>query len=326
MDNSLSFAFFGATNYSKELLEFFIERNLIPKVIFSIPKEFYISYSKTRVKNTNYANLKIIADRYKIPYYEVNSIDGKKIKDYEFILKDFNLDLILVLGWYYMIPKHIRDTAKYGAWGIHASLLPKFAGGAPLNWAIIKGEKSTGVTLFRMENGVDNGDIIYQKSFDILYTDNIKDVYEKATLCSKEILELALKNINNIQFTPQDMAKIEIYPQRKPEDGKIDWNKNAIEIYNFIRAQTIPYPCAFSYIDKICIKIINSNIVNIDSSDYVNGSIVNIDGEILVATNDKFLELGEINDGKQKYQFKDYARANNLWGGYSRAKNLKMVA
>ena len=244
MDN-LSFAFFGATNYSKELLLFLLEKKFMPKVIFSIPQDFNISYSDKRVKNTNYANLKEIASEYSIPYHEIDSIEGKKTEDYESIIKKLNLDLILVLGWYYMIPKSTRELIKYGAWGIHASLLPNYAGGAPLSWAIIKGEKETGVTIFRMENGVDDGDIIAQKVFTIDYEDTIQEVYEKATIASKEMLVEVITNIENIKFVSQDKSKIEVYPQREPRDGELDLNKTSEEMYNFIRAQSSPYPGAF---------------------------------------------------------------------------------
>lgn len=243
--DKLSFTFLGATNYSKELLLFLINKSFIPKAIFSIPEEFNISYSEKKVKNTNYANLKDIANKYNIPYYEIGSVEGKKIKSYEQIIKKLNLDLILVLGWYYMVPKSTRNLTKYGAWGIHASLLPKYAGGAPLNWAIINGEKETGVTLFRMEDGVDDGDIIAQKSFSIEQKDTIKEVYAKATMTSKEILKEVLKDIGNVKFIPQDKSNIKIFPQRKPEDGEIDLTQASNEIYNFIRAQSSPYPGAY---------------------------------------------------------------------------------
>lgn len=244
--DKLSFAFFGATNYSRELLLFLLHRSLIPKAIFSIPSEFNISYSDKKVKNTNYADLKSIADQYNIAYYEIDSVDGKKTKDYESVINGLELDLILVLGWYYMLPKSTRELARYGAWGIHASMLPDYAGGAPLNWAIINGEKETGVTLFRMEDGVDDGDIIAQKTFSIEYDDTIKEVYDKATIVSKEILkEILSKKISDIEFTEQDKSKIKVYPQRKPEDGEIDVSKPSLEIYNFIRAQSNPYPGAF---------------------------------------------------------------------------------
>ena len=244
MDN-IKFAFFGSTTFSKELLLYLLEKKFIPSAIFFIPKKFNISYSTNKIVNSNYANIKKIAMKNKIPYFEVNSAPKQKISDYSKIIKDLKLDLILVLGWYYMIPKKIRELAKYGAWGIHASLLPKYAGGAPLNWAIINGEKRTGVTLFRMAGGVDDGDIIAQKSFPILMEDSIKDVYKKATDESKELLFDTLSNFDKVKFTKQKKSEIEVYPQRKPEDGEIDLNKTSEDIYNFIRAQSSPYPGAY---------------------------------------------------------------------------------
>lgn len=97
----------------------------------------------------------------------------------------------------------------------------------------INGEKETGVTLFRMEDGVDDGDLIAQTSFTIDFKDTIKEVYEKATSESKKILVSILSNINEVNFTIQDKSKIEIYPQRKPEDGEIDWNDDIENIYNY---------------------------------------------------------------------------------------------
>jgi methionyl-tRNA formyltransferase len=243
--SDLKFAFFGATKYSKELLLFLIDNKIIPSVIFSIPKLFNISYSDKKVENSNYASLENISIANKIPYYEVDSIKGKRTKDYYKTIEQLNLDLLLVLGWYYMVPEKIRSLARLGAWGIHASLLPEYAGGAPLNWAIINGEKKTGVTLFRMEDGIDDGDIIMQRAFSISIDDTIKNVYEKATLESKKFLVKTLIKGSKIKFKKQDKTKIKVYSQRSPEDGEIDLKKNAIDIHNFIRAQSDPYPGAF---------------------------------------------------------------------------------
>lgn len=322
---TLNYAFFGSTNYSKELLLFLIEKNLMPKAIFAIPQEFSISYSEKKVKNTNYANLKTIADKHHIPYYEIDSVEGKKTKDYESIIKELNLDLILVLGWYYRVPKSIRELTKYGAWGIHASLLPKYAGGAPLNWAIINGEKETGVTLFRMEDGVDDGDIIAQKAFSIECEDTIKEVYDKATIASKQMLAEALNKIDDVKFTPQNKSKIEVYPQRSPRDGIIDWHQDAKNIYNFIRAQTLPYPCAFSTLNNQKIKIISANIFDKNCSNSICGKINTLGNKAVVTTKDKYIHIGLISDGEGQYRFEDYARAKNLWGGYSRAKGLRLA-
>lgn len=235
----------GATKFSEAILLNLILKHFKIEAIFTIPQEFHISYSKDKLKNYNYVGLRPIAEKYKIPFYEVDALPGKRIGDYYTTIQEIEPDLILVMGWYYMVPKRIRELAKYEAWGIHASLLPRYAGGAPLVWAIINGEKETGVTLFKLGDGVDDGEIIDQQSFPIEFEDTIKEVYQKATEASKEILVKGLNNIDRTKLTPQIKSKIECCPQRRPQDGEIDLKKTALEIYNFIRAQSSPYPGAF---------------------------------------------------------------------------------
>ncbi|WP_133129595.1 methionyl-tRNA formyltransferase [Legionella yabuuchiae] len=241
----MNFIFLGCTNFSKEILINLIENNYIPKVVFTIPEHFAISYAKgKKVKNYNYANLETLCLEHGIPIEKIES--GKNpIERYADVLEQLSLDFILVMGWYYMVPKEIRNKAKTGAWGIHASLLPNYAGGAPLVWAIINGEKETGVTLFRLDSGVDDGDIIDQRKIIIKNEDSIKDVYDKAISVSKTLLIDILSRYPNITFSPQVKENIKIFPQRSPEDGEINLNMPAMDLYNFIRAQSAPYPGAF---------------------------------------------------------------------------------
>lgn len=238
--------FLGCTKFSEELLQVvYNHKNVELKAVFTIPEEFSISYSDKQVKNTNFADLSVYAKKWGVSHFKVDSKEGKRLKDYKDFIQECNPDVILVLGWYYMVPKEIREIATYGAWGIHASLLPKYAGGAPLVWAMINGESNTGVTLFQLSDGVDDGDIIQQSSFTISFDETIKEVYEKATIESKIILRSVFDNPEKIEFTPQDKSKIQVYPQRKPEDGEIDLSWSSERIYNFIRAQSSPYPGAF---------------------------------------------------------------------------------
>lgn len=253
----------GATKFSAELLESLYANNFKVEAIFSIPEEFNISYSKEKVRNYNFFDFKPFAKSNNIPFYEVDSLPGKKITDYFPEISKIQPDVILVLGWYYMVPKKIRSLSVYGAWGIHASLLPNYAGGAPLVWAIIEGEKETGVTLFRLEGGVDDGDIIAQESFAIEKDETIKEVYAKATQASKKVLVETLKAMPDVKFIPQDKNAIKIFPQRKPEDGLIDWTWDNQKIKNFIRAQTKPYPGAFTIINGKKITIWDANIEDI---------------------------------------------------------------
>lgn len=253
--------FFGCTNFSKRVLDAISTiENIEIAALFTIPEYFSISYSEKPIRNTNYFDFTESAEKLRIPIFQVDSVEGKKINDYKEFIQIINPDIILVMGWYYMVPKSIRDLAKYGAWGIHASLLPNYAGGAPLVWAIIEGQKKTGVSLFKLSSGVDDGDIIRQKSFSIEETDTIKEVYEKATDASCDILIDILKDGSKIIFYPQDKSKIKIYPQRSPDDGEIDWNWDVITINNFIRAQTKPYPGAWFRINNKKIVIWSADI------------------------------------------------------------------
>lgn len=241
----MKIVFLGATKFSEAMLLHLLENNIPVAKLFTIPSEFSISYSATKVKNYNFADLAAIGKKFGIPCALVDSVNGSTINDYYNEIQSLSPDVILVMGWYYMVPKKIRDLAVYGAWGIHASLLPEYAGGAPLVWAIIKGQKKTGVSLFRLDNGVDDGDIISQAEIIIEDNDTIKEVYQKAIDVSKKILSDSLLNIHEVQFHPQDKTKIKVYPQRKPEDGEIDLSWPARQIHNFIRAQAPPYPGAF---------------------------------------------------------------------------------
>ncbi|WP_170827471.1 methionyl-tRNA formyltransferase [Roseivirga sp. 4D4] len=254
--------FLGCTAFSEAILKSLLEHiNCELQAIFSIPRKFKISYSEEEVINSNFADLSTYAEDLNIPFKLVNSENGMKLKDYSSIIEDLKPDVILVMGWYYMVPKSVRQIPRLGAWGIHASLLPSYAGGAPLVWAMINGEKVAGVSLFQLSGGVDDGDIIQQVSFPIEDTDTIKEVYGKATECSIHALTETFDDIENLKFTPQDTSKIEVWPQRSPADGEIDWSWDADRIRNFIRAQTHPYPGAWTEIDGKKIIIWDAHII-----------------------------------------------------------------
>ncbi len=238
----MKIVFLGCTKFSEELLQALVIHNFDISAIFTIPQEFTVRGNE-KVKNSNYGDLKSISEKQSIPLYYVD--ENKKLGEYEDIIREINPDIILVLGWYYIVPKKIREIPRYGACGIHASLLPKYAGWAPLVWAIINGEKETGVTFFQFDDSVDGGDIIAQEKFEIEYEDTIKEVYEKATKKSAEILVKTLPILSDAKFIKQDKSKLEIWDKRTPDDGEVDFSKSSEELYNFIRAQSNPYPGAF---------------------------------------------------------------------------------
>lgn len=241
----MKIVFLGATKFSFEILDALISRNFKPGMVFGIPEYFKISYATEPVKNYNFRDLRLLSEKHGIAYHTVDGSIGKGLKDYYEAISLYQPDLILVMGWYYKVNRSIRVLAKHGAWGIHASLLPDYAGGAPLVWAIINGETETGVTLFALDDGIDTGDIVGQRGFAIGKDDTIADVYEKATEFSKELLCDSLQNIASIHPSKQDVSRRRVFPQRTPDDGRLDLSWPAKRMHDFVRAQSAPYPGAF---------------------------------------------------------------------------------
>lgn len=134
-------------------------------------------------------------------------------------------DAFLVAGWYHMIPLEWRELAS--AYGLHASMLPDYSGGAPLVWAIINGEKQTGITLFKMDGGVDSGPIAAQISEPIFHDDTIATLYARIEECGLKLIRNALPALakGDLLLQEQDERHRRIFPQRSPEDGLISWAK-----------------------------------------------------------------------------------------------------
>lgn len=229
--------------------------------ILTTPREINISYSEKPVVIKTYANFDEVGKKIGC---EVATMSGKmNSANYLQYLRRWQPDLLLVLGWYYIIPRKVRESVGLGCAGIHASLLPKYRGGAPLPWAIINGESETGITFFYFDDGLDSGDVIAQERFPIEYHDTIRSVYEKATVASIKALREYLPQIavGTAPRIAQDESQATYFPQRKPEDGLIDWSWNAKRIRDFIRAQTRPYPGAFTYIEGKKVIIWDADVI-----------------------------------------------------------------
>jgi methionyl-tRNA formyltransferase len=213
----------------------------------STPELFQISYAPSGVKNVNYVDFSTIAKEIGVPCIPYERGQGKNFVREVARLKP---DIILVAGWYYIVYRELRNVAPKGAIGLHGSLLPKYRGGAPLVWSIIKGEKEGGISLFYLDDGVDTGDIIGQASFPIEQRDTIADALIKLEDSAERLLEryLPLLAEGKAPRIPQNHSEATVYSQRSPADGEIDWSKPAKEIRDFIRAQTRPYPGAFTWI------------------------------------------------------------------------------
>jgi len=181
-----------------------------------------------------------------IPFKLPNNINSREIVAW---IKERNPEIIYVIGWRQIISREILDIPEFETVGIHFSLLPKFRGHAPVSWAIIAGEKETGLTLFYFNKRADAGDIIAQKSTCISINDDAGTLRERLSdLAVRTIREYApLLRDNRVIRKTQDEARASYGGYRLPEYGKIDWSKDTREIYDLIRATAKPYPGAFTW-------------------------------------------------------------------------------
>jgi methionyl-tRNA formyltransferase len=174
---------------------------------------------------------------------------AKNRKEAEEVVQKLRPELCMVVGWYWLISNDTLAVVPNGFLGIHNSLLPAYRGGSPLIWPIINGEDQVGFSLFSFTEGMDEGDLWGQRAVTVEATDYISDILEKlgdeaVSLLKEKYLGILNKTVKPI---PQDHSQATYSAARFAIDGLIDWNKSAREIYNFIRAQSEPYPGAFTF-------------------------------------------------------------------------------
>jgi len=168
----------------------------------------------------------------------------------------------LLFSFYYrhMLPKALLAVPSRGAFNMHGSLLPRYRGRVPVNWAVIKGEHETGATLHYMVEKPDAGDIVAQQAVPILPDDTAFEVFNKVTVAAEMTLNRVLPALlaGTAPRTPQDLSRGSYFGGRKPEDGRIDWSRSATEIHNLIRGVAPPYPGAFTHVGAQRVRILRS--------------------------------------------------------------------
>lgn len=230
-------------------------------------------------------------------------LQPEKLKDEEFVkqLTEIQPDLIVVVA-FRILPREVYTIPKLGSFNLHASLLPKYRGAAPINWAIINGEKESGVTTFFLQDKVDTGNIILQKKVRIDEDETAGTLHDKLSFIGEEaVLETVQKiESDSVQVSPQDDTLASPAPKIFKEDCKIDWSLPAEKIYNFIRGLS-PYPTAWTTLDGANMKIYLAGMTEMQS-DGEPGSVLIEGKNIFVNTADKKLEITELQlEGKKEY-------------------------
>lgn len=242
--------------------------------------------------------VKEFALKYNLPVYT-----PQNLKENEFIedIKKYSPDLGIVVAFGKILPKEVIEIPKLGFINVHPSLLPKYRGAAPINWAIIRGDKKTGISIQFVSEKLDAGDIIYQEEIEINEEDTAGTLSDKLKNLGAEILIKVIEQIknNNYKTVPQDEHLATYAPIIKKEDTKIIWSKTSEEIHNLIRGLT-PYPGAFTYFNNRMIKLFRSKPQPIEKEGR-EGEILQISEEgILIKTKNTGILIKEVQPENRK--------------------------
>ena len=217
---------------------------------------------------------------------------SENINDEESIkrIKEFNPDIILVVAYGQILSGHILNIPKMGCINIHGSLLPKYRGAAPINRAIINGEKETGITFMFMKEKVDAGEIIFQEKIYILPDETCGELYYRLSALSAETLPKLLEKVKSgkIERISQDNNLATFARKMSKEDGRIDWSDKGEKVYNLIRG-TIPYPGAFTYYKGRKLKITRARFIDDYQDEADTGSVSPQPGRVIKTEKDAIL-------------------------------------
>lgn len=293
--------FMGTPEFSVPVLQMLIENTNVVLVVTQPDKEV------GRHHELKASPVKECALKHNIEVYQPNKIRN----EYEYILEK-NPDVIITCAYGQIIPSILLDTPKYKAINVHASLLPKLRGGSPLHRCIIDGYKETGVTIMYMAPGMDDGDIITQRSIEIKDTDNVGIIHDELSIMGRDLLLETLPNIfsGNINRIKQNSDEVTFAYNIKREEEKIDFNKTALEVFNQIRGM-YPFPVAYTTFNGEIIKICESKIS--DKEKGKPGEIIDATKEgITVMCKDKSIIITKLKpSGKKEMTAKDYLNGKN---------------
>ena len=294
----LRVVFMGTPDFSVPILEALIKNYKVKAVVTQPDKQVGRSgkIAKPPVKR--------LAEEHNIVVIQLN-----KIKEQYQEIIDLDPDLIVTCAYGQILPKELLDYPRLGCINVHASLLPKLRGGAPIHRAIIEGHSKSGVTIMYMAPGMDDGDIISKKEVEITDTDTASTLHDKLSKLGSELLIETLPSIINgtNERTSQDSSKVTYAPIIKPVDEKLDFSKTSREIYNKIRGLN-SFPGAYFILNGKRFKVWESIIIDEYFPNCIDGEIVKIYNEgIGIKTHNGVIVLTVIQpEGKSKMKAKDY--------------------
>lgn len=299
--------FMGTPGFSVPCLEALINSNNEVVGVFTQPDK-----PKGRGYEMTPPPVKVCATEHNIPVFQpVSMRNGEALE----IINSLNADLIIVVAFGKILPKEILESVKYGCINIHASLLPKLRGAAPIQWSIINGETESGVTSMQMDVGLDTGDMLIKKRIPITENMNAGELHDALSVMGAEVLIETIDNIDSLEPQKQVDELSNYAPMLSKELCPIDFSKSAQEVHNKIRGLS-PWPVATTKIDGKNYKIHKSQILTEKfNGDF--GEVVDNNNRLVVMCGDgKCIEILEIQaEGKRKTDTASFLRGRNIEKG-----------
>jgi methionyl-tRNA formyltransferase len=242
-------------------------------------------------------------------------LQPEKLRVPEFVdaLRAWMPDLIVVAAYGKILPATVLDSPRYGCINVHASVLPKYRGAAPIQWAILRGEERTGVTIMRMNERMDAGDILLQRETRIGAAETYGELQTRLAVIGAELLAEAIARLRagTLAGQAQDEADMTLAPMIKKEEGRIDWAQPALAIARVVRAFN-PRPSAFTYLDGKRLKIHRARATAAHSG-RAPGTVILSGDSLTVATGDGTLTLEEVQlEGRRRLRASEFARGGGL--------------
>ncbi len=311
-DNMLRIIYMGTPDFAVEPLKTLVEAGKDVVAVVTMPDK-----PAGRGHKLQFSPVKEYALKAGIPVLQPENL---KSPDFLQELASYNADLQIVVA-FRMLPEAVWSMPKYGTFNLHASLLPRYRGAAPINWAVINGDKETGITTFFLKHEIDTGNIILQEKVAIDEEDNAGDVHDKLMYLGADLVLKTLKMIeeDNVITRPQDDAQASPAPKIFKDTAKLDFDKYAADIRNLVRGMA-PYPAAWFNIklqdgNESMMKIFKVSTEE-KNHDYSVGTILTDGKKMLkIACKDGFINLLEVQmAGKKRMAAEDLMRGTNLVG------------
>lgn len=302
---NLKIMFMGTPDIAAESLLYLVNNGLNVVCCVTQPDK-----PKGRGHKLKPTEVKVVAQENAIPVYQPESLKNGELNP---VLKEYEPDLIAVVAYGKILPSYILEYPKYGCINMHASLLPKYRGAAPVQWSVINGEETTGVTTMLMDKGLDTGDMLIKKSISIGEYETSEELFERISKLGASVLYETILNIDKIKPEPQNHDEHTYAPMISKEMGEIDWNKNADIISKLICGMN-SWPLAYTHYKNEVVKIIKARKHN-DTLTGENGQIIEYKKGtgLLIKCGDKgiWLEIVQFPGGK-KMHIDDYLLGHTI--------------